>query len=150
MAAMNRRRFVQAGMSSLLVPAAIVASPLEGARAGTTSGEPAWHYVFVDERFPAARQLASEVCGSTIPTPVLGDVTDLWTGGLATACRAAPMALAGITTESFFFCLKTLLADRVRVDATTTRHDRDLHLWTIRTDHSKNGTMSWQNHFRRV
>lgn len=148
---MNRRRFVQAGMSSLLVPPAIVASRLEGPRAGTTSGEPAWHYVFVDDRFPAARQLASEVCGSTIPTPVLGDVTALWTGGLATASLVAPMALAGITTESFFFCLKTLLADRVRVDATTTRHDRDLHLWTILTDnHSKNGTMSWQNHFRRV
>jgi hypothetical protein len=148
---MNRRCFVQAGMSSLLVPAAIVASPHEGPRPGMTLVEPAWHYVFVDDRFPAARQLASELCGSTIPTPVLGDVTDLWTGGLATASLAAPMTLAGITTESFFFCLKTLLADRVRVDATTTRRDRDLQLWTIRTDnHSKNGTMSWQNHFRRV
>ena len=77
---------------------------------------------------------------------MLGDVTDLWTGGLATASLAAPMALTGITTESFFFCLKTLLADRVRVNATTTRHGRDLRLWTIRTDnHSKNGTMSCQN-----
>ena len=138
-------------MSSLLVPGVIVASPRERPRTATTSDEPAWHYVFVDDRFPAARRFASEMCGSTVPTPVLGDVTDLWTGGLATASLAAPMALAGVTTESFFFCLKTLLADRRRVDVTTTRQDRDLHLWTIRTDsHSRKGATSWQNLSRRV
>ena len=138
-------------MCSLLVPsAAVAAAPLGGVLPGTTSPGPALHKVFVDDRFPGARRLVFEAFRSTAPTPVLSDVTDLWTGGLAAASLAAPMSLAGVTTESFFFCLKTLLADRARVDATITRHDRDLHTWTIHTNHSRNGTVSWQNLSRPV
>jgi hypothetical protein len=77
---------------------------------------------------------------------VQGDITLVWTGGLARASLAGPMTLQGVTTESFYFCLTILLMDQVRVDAQVRRVDRDLHLWTIRTDnqHTK-GTVSWQN-----
>lgn len=61
------------------------------------------------------------------------------------------MTIKGVTTESFYFCLRILLADQVTVDAQVSRIDRDLHLWTIRTDnHFKNGTVSWQNFSRLV
>jgi hypothetical protein len=54
--------------------------------------------------------------------------------------------MQGVTTESFHFCLKVLLSDQARVHAQVSRIDRDLHLWTMRTDnHFKNGTVSWQN-----
>jgi hypothetical protein len=82
---------------------------------------------------------------------VQGDITPIWTGGLARASLAGPMTLQGVTTESFYFCLKILLGDQARVDAQVSRVDRDLQLWTIRTEnHFKNGTVSWQNHSRRA
>jgi hypothetical protein len=139
---MNRRHFVQAGMSSLLLPNAVIAvSPDAPSR-----GWPACDYFFFDERFAEARRLAGELSGTTEPTPVEGDVTSIWTGGLGRASLTAPMTMKGVTTESFHFCLKILLSDQVRVDAQVNRIDRDLYLWTMRTDnHFKNGTVSWQN-----
>ena len=136
----NRRHFVQAGM--LLLPTAVISAPayVPG------RGQPAWDYFFFDERFAEARRLAGEMCGATEPTPVQSDITAIWTDGLGRAGLTAPMTIKGVTTESFYFCLKILLSDQVRVDAQVSRIDRDLHLWTIRThNHFKNGTVSWQN-----
>ena len=142
---MNRRHFVQAGMSSLLLPNAVMAVPPDA----PSGGWPAWDYFFFDERFADARRLAGELSGTTELTPVQGDVTGIWTGGLERASLTAPMTMKGVTTESFYFCLKILLSDQARVDAQASRIDRDLHLWTIRTGgHFKNGTTSWQNHSR--
>jgi hypothetical protein len=143
-APMNRRRFVQVGVSSLLIPCAGIVVARE-------SGNPrsmAPDQFFFDDRFAEARRLAQERSGTSVPTPVQGDVTGFWTGGLASASLAKPLTLMGVTTESFYFCLKTLLVDHARVDAQVRRVDRDLHLWTIRTDNHKKGTMSWQSHFR--
>ncbi len=137
---MNRRHFVQSATSSLLIPSAVRA----------VSGDPpsrdwvVWDYFFFDDRFAHARRLAGELSGITEPTPVQGDITGIWTGGLRQASRASPLALHGVTTESFYFCLKIMLGDHARVDAQVSRVDRDLHLWTIRTDnYGKNGTVSW-------
>lgn len=137
---MNRRHFVQAGM--LLLPTAMISAPANV----PGLGQPAWDYFFFDERFADARRLAAELSGATEPTPVQSDITPIWTGGLGRASLTAPMTMKGVTTESFHFCLKILLSDQVRVDAQVSRIDRDLYLWTIRTDnHFKNGTVSWQN-----
>lgn len=144
---MKRRHFVQAGVSSLLLPSAVISAP---------PGAPsppwlAWDHFFFDERFAEARRLAGELSGVTTPTPVQGDITPIWTGGLGRASLTVPMTLKGVTTESFHFCLKILLGDQARVDAQVHRIDRDLHLWTMLTDnHFNNGTVSWQNHSRRA
>ena len=136
---MNRRLFVQGGVSSLWAANTIIAS---AADAPSRSGL-AWDYVFFDERFAEARRLAREMAGVTAALPVQGDVTGVWTRELARASIATPLALTGVTTESFLFCLRILLADQGRVDAQVSRIGRDLHLWTLRTDnHSKHGTTS--------
>ena len=136
---------MQAGVSSLLLPNAVLAVPSDA----PSRAWPAWDYFFFDERFAEARRLAGELSGAIEPTPVQSDVTGTWTGGLGRASVAAPMTMKGVTTESFYFCLKILLSDHARVDAQVTRIDRDLHLWAMLTDnHFKNGAMQWQNHSR--
>ena len=137
---------MQAGMSSLLLPNAVIAvSPDAPSR-----GWPACDYFFFDERFAEARRLAGELSGTTEPTPVDGDVTDIWTGELGRASLTAPLTLKGVTTDSFYFCLKILLADQSRVETQVSRIGQDLYLWTMRTNNHKNGMMSWQNHSRLV
>ena len=140
---MNRRLFVQAGVTSLFIPNAMfAASAVAPSRDGL-----AWDYFFFDERFAEARRLAKELSGTTEPTPVQGDITGIWTSELGRASLAAPMTMKGVTAESFYFCLRILLADQARVEAQVSRIDRDLYLWTIRTDnHLKGATKSWQNH----
>jgi hypothetical protein len=146
---MKRRSFVQAGMSALLLPGAVMIPASVGvASSGSLDEE---HFFFFDERFAEARRLARELSGRATPIPVHGDVTPVWIGGLERASPSAPMTLRGVTTESFHFCLKILLGDHARVDAQVCRVDRDLHLWTMRTDNQFNsGTVSWQNHSRRA
>ena len=130
---------MQAGMSSLALPNAVISAPADA----PSRPAPACDCFFFDERFVEARRLAGGLAGTTEPTPVQSDITPLWTGGLARASLAAPMTLRGVTTESFYFCLKVLLVEQTRVDAQVSRIDRDLYLWTIRTDnHFKNGTRS--------
>ena len=139
---MNRRRFVQAGVSSLIVANTVIAASDASASRGRLDSD----YFFFDERFAEARRMAAELSGITVPTAVQGDVTPIWTGGLSRASLATPMTLRGVTAESFYFCLTILLMDQVRIDAQVSRVDRDLHLWTIRTDnHNTKGTVSWQN-----
>jgi hypothetical protein len=145
----KRRLFVQAGVSSLLIPNAMLAASVQ-----MQGGEEfASSYFFFDERFTEARRLARAFSGTNDPIPVHSDITALWTGQLKRASRAAPMIIKGVTTESFFFCLKILLADQARVDAQVRRIDQDLHLWTMRSHHHhhiKHGTVSWQNHSHQV
>jgi hypothetical protein len=136
---MKRRTFVQAALTSLAIPTAAVAVPL----APPVLDAPAWNGVFFDERFPAAAPLARRLAGLAPLTAIQGDVTPLWTSTLAKASRTLPVALQGVTTESFFFCLKVLLGERGRIEAQATRIDRDLYRWTIRTRNSiNNGTVS--------
>ena len=167
---MNRRQFVQVTATSALIPgvlfaapgidrSALVAAPAIVAR----RGGPVWDYVFFDDRFAAAQRWARQLVFTvdTIaavdtvdavdtvaavdriePIPVQGDVTGIWTNGLAQASRAAPLSLQGVTTESFHFCLRILLGDYARVGTRSQRLDRDLHAWSIRTvAHSHTDTL---------
>lgn len=132
---------MQAGVTSLFIRNAMI-----GATADAPSRDGfAWDYFFFDQRFAEARRLAGEFSGTTEPTPVDGDVTGIWTGELGRASLAAPMTLKGVTTDSFYFCLKILLADQSKVEAQVSRIDQDLYLWTIRTD-NRFKNVSWQNH----
>lgn len=65
--------------------------------------------------------------------PVRGDVTIWWTEGLNRLSQRAPLSLRGVTTESFYFCLKTLLQSHAGVDAEVRRVSRDLYAWSVRT-----------------
>jgi len=143
---MNRRLFVQAGASSLFIGNAMIAASADAPGRDRF----AWDYFFFDQRFAAARRVAGELSGTTEPTPVDGDVTDIWTGKLGRASLTAPLTMKGVTTDSFYFCLKILLADQSRVEAQVSRIGQDLYLWTMHTNNHKNGTMSWQNHSRLV
>jgi hypothetical protein len=142
-------------MSSLLVPAATTVLPavaiaIPAATVEQTSrAETPWSHVFFDERFAEAQRLAQRLSGRNAPTPVQGDVTDLWARELEPVSRSSPLSMSGVTTESFYFCLKVLMSDRVPVDARATRIGTDLHFWTMHSrHHSQQGAISWQNHSR--
>jgi hypothetical protein len=117
---MNRRHFIQAAASSLFVPSAVT---LAHAPAPAT----------FDERFAAARRLAAEMANSCVLTPVQGDITALWKSGLDRACRRSSLTMRGVTTESFYFCLKIMVGEHANLDTQVTRLDRDLFVWTMHT-----------------
>ena len=98
---------MQGGVSSVVVAhASTVSAALASAEVGR-----AWDYVLFDERFAEARRLAAALSGITVPTPMQSDITAIWTRELAPASLVAPLTMAGVTTESVYFCLKILLAE---------------------------------------
>jgi hypothetical protein len=126
---MKRRHFLQAAASSLVIPRAMA---LVNTHAPAVE-QPGQDYFFYDERFAQARRLAEELSGSTALTPVQGDITGFWNSGLDRATRQFSVMMRGVTTESFYFCLKIMAGEQADLDAQVTRLDRDLFLWTIRT-----------------
>ncbi len=126
---MRRRLFLK-----LSVLAALAARTSRAAFAGPSedAGLSADH-VFFDERFSDARGLASRLEPLADLTPVQSDVTALWTGELKALSSQRSLALSGVTTESFHFCLKTLLQSEARVETRIRRVGRDLYAWSIRT-----------------
>ena len=125
---MNRRRFVQAAVTALFIPRVLSASRAEPWD---------WEWAaeggfFYDDRFERAARLAAERAGPRQPIPVQGDITNLWNGGLGRACRHSALSLHGVTTESFYFCLKLMVAERARIETQVTRIDRDLFLWSLK------------------
>ena len=88
---------------------------------------------FYDERFGDARSIALRFDAKASLSPVQSDVTALWTGELQELSRQRPLSLQGVTTESFHFCLKTLLRSEARVETHIRRVGKDLYAWSIRT-----------------
>jgi len=128
---MKRRLFLQSSVSSALAAPAI-------ARASEHHHNTvAARRIYFDERFAEASALASRLAGHYADlnalTPVNGDVTAPWVKELGRASARGPLSLRGVTTESFYFCLKTLLQTRGLSVARIERVDRDLHAWEIRT-----------------
>lgn len=128
MFAMNRRHFIGAAASTLFMPFAIPVAGAAVARPRLQADS-----LFYDERFPEACRLVHGLPGIGRPVPVRGDVTDIWNAGLDLACTRSPLVLHGVTTESFYFCLKVLLASETRVETSVARIGRDLFRWTIRS-----------------
>ncbi|MEZ5891603.1 MAG: hypothetical protein R3C58_00425 [Parvularculaceae bacterium] len=121
---MKRRLFLKTTLSSLLAAPAL-AHGANKARVQTPDR------VFYDERFGKAHALSTEFGAAR--TPVRGDVTAVWREELNALSRAQPLFLSGVTTESFYFCLTTLLQSHARVDARAERVSKDLYAWSIRT-----------------
>jgi hypothetical protein len=133
---MKRRHFIQAAVSSVIIPHALVqADPWANARSIVTAPQWEWgdaDWFFHDARFPLARHLAMELSGSTALTPVQGDITDIWNAGLGRTCGQSRLTLHGVTTESFHFCLKIMASEQSFMETRVSRIDRDLFLWQIR------------------
>lgn len=125
---MKRRLFLKASAASALVPSALAAPGAAGAAQGDIEA----HRFFYDPRFADARAIASIASGDA--TPVDGDVTQVWTQGLKRLSQKRALALSGVTTESFYFCLKTLLQAEAQIDTRFDRVNTDLYIWSIRTD----------------
>lgn len=127
---MNRRIFIKAAVTSLAVPGSVLA-----ARTAPENGPlPTGDYCFYDERFGQARQLAETLSGATRLTPVTGDITGVWNAGLKRACRESSLTMDGVTTESFYFCLKVMVQSHADLETQVTRINHDLYRWTIRSN----------------
>ena len=87
---------------------------------------------FFDERFAQARQVALQLAWSE-PTPVQADVTPIWNMTRKRITQSPTATLRGITTESFHFCLTTLLREHAGIATNIERVHRDLYLWSIGT-----------------
>jgi hypothetical protein len=127
---MNRRRFMKALSSTLLLPL----SPALNASAWSSSDKLQSDQFFYDDRFAGARKLALELACPGEIIPVQSDITDIWRAGLNRVCRQGPMVMRGVTTESVHFCLRTMVADCAEIESQISRVDRDLYLWTIKSE----------------
>ena len=120
---------ILAATSALFIPKAVTVA--HASASATRSPDP--DYFFCDERFAKARQMAAELSGCTALTAVQGDITELWNSHLGRASRLSSLHMRGVTTESFYFCLKIMMGEHAHLNAQVTRVDRDLFLWTMRT-----------------
>jgi hypothetical protein len=125
---MKRRDFIQSATSSVLLPSAL--TPCAAAPA-TLAGS--WDCSFFDERFAAAHRLAASWRAADRLIPVQSDITPLWSTGLDRMTREHSLALRGVTTESFHFCLRILAGEHAHCRAKVARLDRNLFLWTMST-----------------
>lgn len=126
---MKRRHFIRVATASLLVPAVLEPRCLSALAVLSPHDD----HAFFDERFENARRLARSWSTATVPIPTQGDVTALWSDGLCRATRERRLQLRGVTTESFRFCLSVLVSAHAHVDMHTSRLDRNLLIWTLRT-----------------
>lgn len=125
---MKRRLFLKTSLASTL---AMTLSPAGAALLGENAASA--DMFFYDERFAQARAISSRINGAISLTPVTSDVTALWTQQLNSLSRQAPLCLRGVTTESFYFCLKTLLQSHAGLKTRVERVSKDLYAWSIST-----------------
>ncbi len=126
---MNRRKFLSSSIATLT----LTCSPLTLAFSGSSDSEVVADYIFYDERFQAAEHLAKQIAESGDAIPVQGDVTQVWNEALKADSQRLPLMLVGVTTESFYFCLKTLMRCNTSLELSTKRVSQDLIAWSIRS-----------------
>ncbi|WP_133162311.1 hypothetical protein [Hyphococcus luteus] len=124
---MDRRLFVKTAVSSVAASQTVLPAAASFLRTGAPDR------IFYDARFSEALKMAGALAGQGRLTPVASDVTALWRGDLASLSRAAPLTLKGVTTESFYFCLKTLLQAQGPLESNIERVSKDLYAWSVRT-----------------
>jgi hypothetical protein len=145
---MKRRQFIHTAAAAALFSAVAWARMGAGAGAGSAQRR---HYVFFDDRFQRARRAAASWSTWNRPIGVQADVTPLWRNGLDRVTREHPFQLHGVTTTSFLFSLKILVAEHASLEIQESRLDRDLLLWTMRTTPKPDyGTTPWPTLYPRV
>ncbi|HZF30268.1 MAG TPA: hypothetical protein VE907_14215 [Gammaproteobacteria bacterium] len=134
---MTTRRQVLKWAATASAAAAGALQVRASAAASRESIPPVELFVF-DRRFADARAAAARAAAHGVETAAFdGDLTNLWYDQLDLRWRAAPMTLAGITTESGLFVLETLAVDRgMRVIERTqlsaqSPGGESLYSWTI-------------------
>ncbi len=110
----------------------MVAAPALARTTGPQTNAPSAGETFYDARFQDARAIALRLSPSAALTPVNGDISGNWVREFTYTAAKSPQTLRGVTTESFYFCLKTLLQPRGMSFARIERVSRDLHAWEIR------------------
>ncbi len=124
---MERRIFLKASAASALTAPALGGAGFAAESIGTD-------WFFYDERFAEARATASGRARlGAKATPVTGDVTQVWRHRLNRMSQTRALSLSGVTTESFYFCLNTLLQSHATVTARAERVSKDLYAWRIST-----------------
>jgi len=126
--------------SFLLQSSAVLAGGVTAAHA--VAAHPACgaaDFLYYDDRFAEAARLVRKLAVDLEPTAVQADITAVWNAGLCAASQISPLTLRGVTTDSFHFCLKVMLEERVGLESHVDRIDRDLRLWLIRTSGPKHG-----------
>lgn len=126
---MQRRHFIHAAMSSLVLPAAVKAQSLPAVSALLRDHD----YAFFDDRFAQANQVVAAWSAANRVIPVQSDITPTWTNELDRTTRERALTLQGVTTGSFHFCLRELVREHAHLDEQVLRLDRNLLLWTMRT-----------------
>jgi len=126
---MNRRFFIKSTFASLIIPSgfSFAADLLK-----KTDSKPS-DYIFYDERFFEARQIAGKLSNTSPMIPVRGDITEIWNSGLNCACTQSHLMMRGVTTESFYFCLKVMVGSIAGMESQVIRINRDLFLWNIQS-----------------
>jgi hypothetical protein len=125
---MNRRDFLGSSLAALTLTCGALTLTLGG-----SSNSVVADYIFYDERFQTAEHLAQQLAGSGEVIPVRGDITHVWNRVLKSNSQRLPLMLVGVTTESFYFCLKTLMRSHTGLTLSTNRMSQDLIAWSIRS-----------------
>lgn len=113
----SRRALIGCGVAASALG---VATPWSRATASTRPSPLPLALLVVDERFGAARELASRTAPGVRRLALLRDVLDLWHREIEPLVRSGTGAIAGVTTERGAFLFQTLGADhRLRVRSRT-------------------------------
>ncbi len=104
----NRRQFLQAGISALLLP--LLSRKAFATLAGAAE---TFDQVVFDQRYPRARAFAERAREAGLQCAAIqGDITDLYFRDLALRWNRGPSTIAGLSTISSLFCLEMLARDR--------------------------------------
>jgi hypothetical protein len=128
---MNRRLFIGTALLPFTMPPGILAagdSPMAADMA------------FFDPRFSDSAPALGDWVRASAIRAVNGDVTQVWNEDLKCLSGKVPLTLAGVTTESFYFCLQYLLQEKNTVTAETLRINRNLFAWVIANQNQKTMT----------
>lgn len=127
---MKRRIFIGSSLVPLFLPdLALAEHLLVSENAGN---------LYFDERFSQASDIAQSLVKSSHWQAVQGDITPVWNSALKSKSKQGSVDVAGVTTESFYFCLQRLLQESHHVTLSATRIDRDLYAWTLNAKYKNN------------
>ena len=131
---MKRRNFI----SSSLIPLALPKLSL----AGSSSIQAPPTVKYFEERNPKAGKIARSWLDSGNWQAVHGDITPIWNGQLKSKSKDDSLHVAGVTTESFYFCLQRLLQPTHAVSVKIIRVDQNLYAWTLSANNKNNRGIS--------
>ena len=131
---MKRRIFIGSSLVPLFLPDLTLAGALPSANT------PA--HLYFDSRFSIARKFAANWIDSDRWQAVQADITPVWNSQLKHKRNDGSFHAAGVTTESFFFCLQTLLQPTHQVSTEITRVNQDLYAWTMTANNKNNRSLS--------